>query len=86
MIVVHKLAHEDEPVQLNPDLILSVERTPDTVITLTNGHKVVVADSPEEVVGRVRDWRVGILRDALRPKQPARPAAPGKGSDRLREV
>lgn len=35
---------------LNADLIMSVEGTPDTVITLTSGVKFVVKDHPEDVV------------------------------------
>lgn len=35
---------------LNADLIMSVEGTPDTVISLTNGTKFIVKDRPEEVV------------------------------------
>jgi flagellar protein FlbD len=65
MIIVHRLAHDDEPIYLNPDLIQWIEETPDTVITLTSGHKVVVSDSPDELVGRVRAYRVGMLADAL---------------------
>jgi len=37
---------------LNPDMILSMEATPDTVITLTNGEKLVVRDSPEMIIDR----------------------------------
>lgn len=35
---------------LNAELIQYVEETPDTVITLTNGEKVVVKESVDEVV------------------------------------
>jgi flagellar protein FlbD len=35
---------------LNADLIISVEGTPDTVISLTNGAKFIVKDRPEDVV------------------------------------
>jgi len=37
---------------LNPDMILSLEATPDTVVTLTNGEKLVVRDSPEAIIDR----------------------------------
>jgi len=37
---------------LNPDMILSMEATPDTIITLTNGEKLVVRDSPETIIDR----------------------------------
>lgn len=38
---------------INALLIETVEAVPDTVITLTNGHKYVVRESVEEVLGRV---------------------------------
>ncbi len=42
---------------LNAEMIESVEGTPDTVITLSNGHKYVVVESVEEVVKRVIDYK-----------------------------
>jgi flagellar protein FlbD len=66
VIVLHRLGHEAEPFHLNPDLILTVEALPDTVVALTTGAKVVVAESPIRVAELVRAWRSGILTDALR--------------------
>ena len=40
MITLHRLGHADEPFQLNPDLIVTVEPTPDTVVTLATMVKV----------------------------------------------
>ena len=37
---------------LNPEMILTVEKTPDSVITLTNNVKFVVKDDAEEIVER----------------------------------
>ena len=37
---------------LNPDLIEHLEATPDTVITMTTGHRYVVREGAEEVVER----------------------------------
>ncbi|OPZ59431.1 MAG: Flagellar protein (FlbD) [Synergistetes bacterium ADurb.Bin520] len=45
---------------MNPDLLEIMEATPDTVILLTNGHRYVVRESPEEVVRRVVLFRKGI--------------------------
>lgn len=42
---------------LNPDLIEHLEMTPDTVITLTNGHQFMVLESAEEVVQRIVEFR-----------------------------
>jgi len=38
---------------LNAGLIQSVEGTPDTIITLTNNVKLVVAETPAEIVKRI---------------------------------
>ena len=38
---------------LNADLIETVESTPDTIITLTTGTKLMVRESPDEIVNRV---------------------------------
>jgi flagellar protein FlbD len=62
MIELHRLGNGTAPFLLNSDLILTVEARPDTVVTLTTGAKVVVAETPDEVVRRVRVWRAGILR------------------------
>ena len=67
MIELHRLGAQGEPVWLNPDLIATIEAHPDTVIALTTGTKVVVADSVDEVIARVREWRVAIARGALKP-------------------
>lgn len=37
---------------LNPDLILSAEAMPDTVITLTTGDKFLVRETPHELIAR----------------------------------
>src|SRR5271165_6252199 len=54
MITLNRLGHSDEPFQLNPDMIVTVESTPDTVITLATGAKVVVAETPDQVAPAVR--------------------------------
>lgn len=45
------------PLVLNSDLIEHVEATPDTVIALTTGQKLVVLESAEEVIQRVIEFR-----------------------------
>ena len=49
MITLHRLGHKLELFRLNPDLIVTVEATPDTVLTLATGAKIVVAETPERV-------------------------------------
>jgi flagellar protein FlbD len=65
VIRLHRLGHRDEVFHLNPDLILTIESTPDTVVTLTTHSKVLIAERPEQVVALVRDWRAGILEQAF---------------------
>lgn len=42
---------------VNSDLILYVEETPDTVITLTTGQKVVVVETVDEIIDKVIDFK-----------------------------
>lgn len=35
---------------VNVDLIVTIEQTPDTVITLINGDKLIVRERPDEIV------------------------------------
>lgn len=37
---------------INPDMILTLEATPDTVITLTSGEKLIVKETPQELIDR----------------------------------
>ena len=65
MIRLHKLGRATpQPFHLNPDLVLTVEATPDTVVTLTTGSRLLVTETPEEVADAVRDWRASVL-DAM---------------------
>jgi len=64
---------------LNADLIEFIEVTPDTVISLTTGQKLVVLESAEEVVRRVVEFRRAIYSGVLQcPRMPAEQTeAPG---------
>lgn len=59
--MIHVTRINRVPLVLNSDLIEAVETTPDTVISLTNGHKLVVLESADEVVRRVIAFRREIL-------------------------
>ena len=74
MITLNRLGHSDEPFQLNPDMIVTVESTPDTVITLATGAKVVVAETPAEVAAAVHAYRADVLGDAFRRRRARRAA------------
>jgi len=49
---------------LSADLIESLEATPDTVIVLVDGHRLVVKEDPADVVDAVVDFRASILTRA----------------------
>lgn len=55
MIKVKRL--NDKEFVVNSELILFVEETPDTVITLTNGQKIVVVDSVDEIINKVIKYK-----------------------------
>jgi len=79
MITLNRLGHSDEPFQLNPDMIVTVEPTPDTVIALATGARIVVAETPAQVAAAVRSYRAGVLSEAMRgSRAPRRPPAPGR--------
>jgi flagellar protein FlbD len=59
VILVHRL--RGEPMFVNADLIESVEMTPDTVLTLVDGRRILVDEAPEVVVDRVVDFRASLL-------------------------
>lgn len=49
---------------LNAELIKFIEQTPDTIVTLRDGDKVMVLERPEEIVRRAieyhRSLRLGV--------------------------
>ena len=46
---------------INPDLIETVESTPDTVISLTTGRKIIIKESRQEIKNLVKSYRKEIL-------------------------
>ncbi|WP_110953265.1 flagellar FlbD family protein [Anaerosinus massiliensis] len=42
---------------LNAEIIETIEQTPDTVVTLTNGKKIIIEEKMEEVVRRVMTYK-----------------------------
>jgi flagellar protein FlbD len=55
MIAVNRLNNQE--LWLNPHLIETIEATPDTVITLTNGKRLVVKESATAVVEKIIQYR-----------------------------
>lgn len=42
---------------INDDLIEFIETTPDTIISLTDGKKIIVREDPDEIIRRVAAFR-----------------------------
>jgi flagellar protein FlbD len=55
MIPLRRL--NNEAIMVNPDLIESLEATPDTVVTLTSGNKLLVRDSMDEVREKIIEFK-----------------------------
>lgn len=47
----------NRPLVVNSDLIKFIENTPDTVLTLVSGEKVVVSESCQAVIEKVIEFR-----------------------------
>lgn len=77
MIRLHRLGHQAEEFHLNPDLIVTVEANPDTVVTLTTGTKIIVAESPEKVTDEVKRYRVEILAGSIARRRTSDPQPHG---------
>src|SRR5437868_1653803 len=60
MISVTRLGGTE--VVINTDLIVTVEKTPDTVITLTTGDRIMVRESVEDVVARAAEFRHRVMQ------------------------
>ena len=81
MILVHRL--RGEPMYLNPDLVESIEETPDTVLTLTDGRRAIVSDAAADVVDRIVRYRARVLvvADQLRAEVHVTRRPSGDGGD-----
>lgn len=55
MIAVTRL--DGAHIVLNDEQIESIEQTPDTLVSLVNGHKLLVRDTPADLVQRVVAFR-----------------------------
>ena len=57
----------DNSFVLNAELIEQVESTPDTLVTLNSGKKLMVKESVEEVIKAVVEYKRAILRGVFPP-------------------
>ena len=65
MIRLTRINHSH--VVLNSDLIEHIDATPDTVVSMTNGQKLVVLESIDDVVKRVIEFRRAVLTGSAIP-------------------
>lgn len=79
MIRLTRLNHL--PLVLNSDLIEHIEVTPDTVISLTTGQKIMVLETAEEVIGRVIEFRRAMFQGLLECPARLTPAAEMAGAE-----
>jgi len=55
-------------IAINADLIKFIENSPDTVITLITGEKVIVCEQVDEIIAKVVEFR-----RSVRPERPVHP-------------
>lgn len=48
-------------ININCELILFMEETPDTVITFTNGSKVIVKETSSEIKEKICEYKRAIM-------------------------
>lgn len=46
---------------LNAEHIEKIEQVPESLITLVNGKKYIVMETPEEIIHRVKKYKSGII-------------------------
>ena len=63
MIWVTRL--DDTELAVNSDLILTVESTPDTVLALTNGERLLVKQTVPEIIERILAFRRQVMQGPI---------------------
>ncbi|HUA16181.1 MAG TPA: flagellar FlbD family protein [Verrucomicrobiae bacterium] len=61
----------NKPLMVNSDLIKFVEQSPDTLVTLLTGEKIVVLEKADEVLVRIIEFRRSVLRGLALPWDPS---------------
>ena len=51
---------------INEDYIETVEETPDTVITMSTGRKIIIKESRQQVVNLVKSYRKDIFANSCK--------------------
>ena len=77
MIIVTRLNGSE--IVVNADLIETVEATPDTIVTLVDGTRYLVEETPTELIDRIKTYRAAVLRFSDEPVMT--PSATEKSAD-----
>jgi len=48
---------------VNPDLIEFIEQTPDTLLTMTAGKKVIIKETPEELASKILQHKQEVVSE-----------------------
>lgn len=72
MIPVHRI--KGERLYVNADLIESIEVAEDTILTLVDGRRAVISDTPEEIIEAIRSFRASVIVAADTQRATARAA------------
>lgn len=62
--MIHLTRLNGSPLVVNSDLIKYAESSPDTMLTLINGEKIVVLERCEDVVSRAIAYRARVFAEA----------------------
>ena len=68
MIQVTRYGGEEQSFYVNADLILFLEATPETVLTLSDGKKIRVKETVDQVLGRILEFKRRILPTVVPPE------------------
>jgi flagellar protein FlbD len=60
MIQVTKL--DNTILTVNSDMIEFIESTPDTIMTLTDGKKIIVCESPDRLIDLIVEFRQRVMK------------------------
>jgi flagellar protein FlbD len=69
-----------EPLIVNSDLIEFIENAPDTVLTLVTGEKLVVLETPEEILEMIIMFRRRLLPTSFAVLPPLLPSSSAEES------
>ena len=63
MVTLTKL--NGTPLVVNAEMIETLEATPDTIVTLTTGKKILVKEEIDKVIERIVDYRRQVLKNLI---------------------